>query len=156
MITIVAANETDISTESAKPRALGRLGPPTITATPATATAIASHVRRPTRSPTSIPKTAASTGARPCRKSTFATEVWFSAAMNEPDETAISAAIARPARPIARKEATTRPALGRPTMKTPIPSIANRARPASCVPRLTVSSRWNSPAVDHAIAASAT
>ena len=41
-------------------------------------------------------------------------------------------------------------------MKTPIPSIANSARPASCVPRLTVSSRWKSPAVDQAIAASAT
>ena len=75
MITIVAANETDISSESPKPRALGRLGPPTITATPITATAIAIHVRRSTRSPITMPKTAASTGARPCRKSTFATDV---------------------------------------------------------------------------------
>jgi hypothetical protein len=41
--------------------------------------------------------------------STFATVVWFSATMNEPEETAIKAAIASPLRPIARKAPTTRP-----------------------------------------------
>ncbi len=75
--------------------------------------------------------------------------------MNDPDETAISAAMARPGRPIARKAMSERPR-SVAAMKTPIPSIANSARPASCVPRLTVSSRWKSPAVDQAIAASAT
>ena len=75
--------------------------------------------------------------------------------MNAPDEAAISAATARPARPLARNEAMTRPRSVNAT-KTPIPSIANSARPASCVARSTVSSRWKRPAVDHAIAASAT
>ena len=35
-------------------------------------------------------------------KRTFATDAWFSAMMNEPDEIAISAATASPARPTAR------------------------------------------------------
>ena len=42
-------------------------------------------------------------------KSTFATVVWLSATMNAPDETAISAAIARPAPPIARNARSTAP-----------------------------------------------
>ena len=75
MITITPANEIDMNSESENPARLGRLGPPTITATPAIATAIATQVRRETRSPSASPKTAASTGESPWRKSTFATDV---------------------------------------------------------------------------------
>ena len=109
MITSVPANDTVIRIDSPKPSACGRPGPPTISATPPIATAIASHVRRLTGSPTSIPKTAARTGASACMKRMFATEAWFNATMNEPDETAINAATASPARPTAWKARNTAP-----------------------------------------------
>ena len=65
----------DITSDSVRPTALGRPGPPTIRATPASATAIATHVRRATRSPIIVPKAAAMIGASACMNSTFATEV---------------------------------------------------------------------------------
>ena len=49
MITSVPANDDVISTDSPRPSALGRPGPPTISATPPSAIVIASHVRRDTR-----------------------------------------------------------------------------------------------------------
>ena len=45
-------------------------------------------------------------------KRTFATDVWFSATMNEPDEIAINAATASPARPDGVERAQHRAALG--------------------------------------------
>src|SRR2546430_13623045 len=50
-------------------------GPPTISATPRTATAIAIQVRRATGSPSGVPNPAARIGAIACTNSTFATEV---------------------------------------------------------------------------------
>ena len=73
-ITSVPANDTVIRIDSPKPSACGRPGPPTISATPPIATAIATQVRRLTGSPTSIPNTAASTGASACMKRMFATD----------------------------------------------------------------------------------
>jgi hypothetical protein len=101
VITIVAANETVITSESARPPALGRVGPPTITPTPVSAIAIESQVRRITGSPTSIPSAAARSGASASMKRMFATLEWLSATMKVPDEIAISPAIASPPRPIA-------------------------------------------------------
>ena len=75
--------------------------------------------------------------------------------MNAPEETAISEAITSPLRPIARKPCTTAPRSAIAT-KANSPSTAKNARPASCVPIPTESSRWRRPAVDHATAASAT
>ena len=109
VITSVPANDDVISTESPRPSALGRPGPPTINATPPRAIVIASHVRRDTASPSSIPSTAARSGASACMKRMFATDAWFSAIRNEPDEIAINAAIARPPRPIARNARTSAP-----------------------------------------------
>ena len=83
-----------------------------MSATPASAIAIASQVRRETGSPNSIPSAAARSGASACMKRMLATEAWFSATMNEPDEIAISAATTRPPRPTARNARATRAALG--------------------------------------------
>ena len=74
MITSVPANDTDMRSDSVNPSVLGRPGPPTISETPASATAIASQVRRATRSPIIVPSIAAMIGASACMKSTFATE----------------------------------------------------------------------------------
>ena len=109
MITISPANDTDITIDRPKPSAFGLPGPPTIRATPRTATAIATHVRRATGSPSAVPNAAARIGAIACMKSTFATEEWFSAVMKEPEEIAISAAIASPPRPVARNASTSAP-----------------------------------------------
>ena len=88
-------------------------------------------------------------------KRMFATDAWFSAIRNEPDEIAISAAIARPPRPIARNARATAPRSAI-AMYASRPTTAKSARPASCVGTPTESSRWRIPAVDQAIAASAT
>jgi hypothetical protein len=74
-----------------------------MTATPATATAIAIHVRRAIGSPISVPSAAARIGARACMKSTFATDAWFRATRNDAEESASRATTATPPRPIARK-----------------------------------------------------
>jgi hypothetical protein len=62
-----------------------------------------------TCSPTSVPSAAANTGPIARTKSTFATDVWFSAMMNVPDDTAVIAAKAMPARPMTRNAPTTWP-----------------------------------------------
>ena len=77
-MTSVAANEVAISSESPGPSQLAPLGPPTITATPASATLIASHVWRD-RLAEQRPSAAAMTGASACTKRMFATGAWFSA-----------------------------------------------------------------------------
>ncbi len=59
--------------ESAWPSQLAAPGPPTITATPVSATTIASHVRRETGSPSMVPSAAAMIGASAWKKRTFAT-----------------------------------------------------------------------------------
>ena len=69
----------------AGPSALAPPGPPTMIATPASATPIAIHVRRDTRSPSIVPSAAAMIGASACMKSTFATGAWFSAMKNDAD-----------------------------------------------------------------------
>ena len=86
---------------------------------------------------------------------TRATLEWLSAAMKLPDATATHTATATPARPTDRNAASTRP---RSTTATYASSAtpANAARPATCVAVSSVSWRWSTPAVDHAIAASAT
>ena len=102
VMTSVAANETDTTRDSPWPRRLGRPGPPTMTATPATAIAIAIHVRRLTGSPRNNPIAAARMGASAWKNSTFATDAWFSATRNEPEASATRTATAMPPRPIAR------------------------------------------------------
>ena len=88
-------------------------------------------------------------------KSTFATFAWLSATINMPDAVAVVAATARPATPIARKAATGWAWLTNAT-KTASARAAKNARPASWVAVSTESSRWTTPAVDHAIAARTT
>src|SRR5712692_6348222 len=154
-MTSVAANEAVMRSDRAIPGRLGWPGPPTISPTPARATTMASQVRRETGSPNTVPSTAARIGASACMKRTLATDEWFSATMNEPEEIAISAAIASPPRPTDRNARSTAPCSATATYASS-PSTAKRARPASCVPTPTDSSRCKIPAVDHATAASAT
>jgi hypothetical protein len=126
-----------------------------MTATPATAIPIASHVLRATGSPRNDPIAAARIGASAWKKSTFATEAWFSATRNEPEESASRTTIAIPPRPVARNACASPPRSDSVTQASS-PIAANTARPATCVAVETDSSRWNRPADDHATAASAT
>jgi hypothetical protein len=80
-----------------------------MTATPATAIAIATQVRRLTGSPRNDPIAAARIGASAWKKRTFATDAWFSATRNEPEDNASNTTIATPPRPIARNARTTPP-----------------------------------------------
>ena len=89
MITSASAKANAIRSASASPAASPPPGAPSISATPPSAIAIASMLRRPTGSPSSTrASTAASTGEIAWMKSTRATVVWFSAAMNAPDAVA--------------------------------------------------------------------
>ena len=85
------------------PERSGRVGAPAMTAKPATATPIAAQVLGRTGSPTTRPSSAATSGTSAWMTRTFATEVSLSAVMNDADEAAMSAAIASPGRPMARK-----------------------------------------------------
>src|SRR5581483_8767031 len=103
-ITIIPANDAETKKESAWPTALAWPGPPAITATPPTAIAIATQVRRETGSPSTVPSAAAKIGASACQKRTFATDAWFSATKNAADEAAAHTARPRPPKPIARND----------------------------------------------------
>ena len=95
---------------SPSPSQLGRSGPPTIATTPTIASAIATSVRRVTRSRRATNASpAARIGASACMTSTLATVVWFRAVMNDPEEIAINEAIPSPLRPIWRKPRKRRP-----------------------------------------------
>ena len=98
------------------------------------------------------PSSAAIIGAAACMKRTFATVVWFSASRKVPDEIARNTVIARPDRPIVRNAASV-PRRSMATTSANSAIAANVARPATCVAGLASSSRWASPAVDHATAA---
>ena len=73
-------------------------------------------------------------------KSTFATVVWLSATMNVPDATAVHAATAISARPIALNARTPPPCPEKATNANS-PNTANSARPATWVAVPTDSSR---------------
>ena len=101
------------------------------------------------------PQSAASTGAMARMKSTRATVVWLSAAMNPPEAPAMHAARPTPASPVDRYAARTRPRSATAT-KSPSATRANSARPATWVAVSSESWRCSTPAVDQAIAARAT
>src|SRR3954447_20628188 len=156
LITIETANASAISSDSPSPSRLPPPGPPTMSATPATATAIATPVRALTGSRSAIhASSAASTGAIAWMNSTCATVVWWSATMNDPDAVATHAANAIPARPTERLASTTRPCSLIATHSSSA-TPANAARTATWVAALTDSPRCRTPALDHARAASAT
>jgi drug/metabolite transporter (DMT)-like permease len=152
--TIVAANVSMVISENTVPASPGRVGAPAITAKPATATPIAAQVRGRTGSPARRPSSAAASGTSAWMTRTLATEVSCSAVTNEPDETAISAAIDNPGRPVARKARTSWPRSATAT-NTRTATKANAARPASCEARFRCSWRCRIPASDHISAASA-
>lgn len=137
-ITIVAENVSVVMTEKTVPESPGRVGAPAMTATPAAATPIAAQVRARTGSPTSRPSSADTNGTSAWMMRTFATDVSLSAVMNAPDEIAMSTAIARPDRPIARKARISRPCSAA-AMNTSSARNANIARPASWEGRLMCS-----------------
>ena len=136
--TIVAANVSMVISENTVPASPGRVGAPAITAKPATATPIAAQVRGRTGSPARRPSSAAASGTSAWMTRTLATEVSCSAVTNEPDETAISAAIASPGRPVARKARTSWPRSAT-TTNARTATKANAARPASCEARFRCS-----------------
>jgi hypothetical protein len=74
VITSVAAKEADMRSERACPTAPAPPGPPTMIATPPSATPMAIQVRRATGSPSIVPSAAAMIGASACMKRTFATD----------------------------------------------------------------------------------
>ncbi len=150
------AKASAVRSDSASPVRLPPPGAPTMSVTPARATTMAIALRRLTGSPRNTrPSSAASTGAMARKNRTRATEVWLSAAMNPPDATAMQAATATPASPIERHAAITRPRSATATNAASA-TKANTARPATCVAVSIESPRCSTPAVDHAIAASAT
>ena len=153
VITIATANASVIANDAPMPKSPPVSGPPTMKATPSTATPIATAERRVIDSPSaSHASSAAAIGATACMNRTFATVAWLSATMNVPDATAVQPATASPAMPIERNASTGRPRLVT-TTNAASATRANRARPATCVAVSTVSSRWSTPAVDHATAA---
>ncbi len=156
VITTASAKDSVITTERASPRPCAPPGPPTIRPTPASATTIATAVRRETCSlnPTQA-ISAAAIGERACMNRTLATVVWLRATMNVLDATAVSAATASSARPIVRKARSVSPRSVKATKRNRA-IAAKSARPATCVAAPTESSRCSTPAVDHATAASAT
>ena len=156
MITRLSANASVMPTASASPVALPPPGAPSISATPPSAIAIASAVRRPIASPRKThPSSAASTGDAAMMNSTRATDVWLSAAMKPAEAAAMQTATPSPATPIERHAARKRPRSATAT-KSSSAIAANTARPATWVAMSTDSWRCITPAVDHAIAASAT
>ena len=156
VITTASAKARVISTESPTPSPKLAPGPPTIRPTPPSAMTIATAVLFDTDSCSAAhPISAAAIGATACMKSTFATVVWLSATMNDPDATAVQTATTSSARPISVNDATT-PRPPENATKAKSASVANTARPATCVAVLTVSSRCRTPALDQASAASAT
>ena len=156
VITIATANAKDISSETPSPITSALPGVPNMMATPASAITIAAHVRPVTASrSTTQPSNAASTGEIAWVNSTWATLVWLRAMMKLPEAIAVHTPTPTPAMPIERNAPTTLPRSVRHRNPSSA-SSAKPARPASCVAVLTSSSRWNRPAVDQAMAASAT
>ena len=110
VITTASAKASVITTDSARPRPCAPPGPPTMRPTPPSATSIATAVRRETGSRSASQAiTAAAIGDTACMKRTFATVVWLSATMNDPEAIAVQTATARPARPIEVNARTTLP-----------------------------------------------
>ena len=152
---MLTANAMVITSETPKPRYSPPPGPPSMIPTPHSATSIAPHARRLIGSPSVIRASrAAAMGDAAWRKSTFATLVWLSATMKEPDAMPVEAAKARPAHPIVRNARHASPRMETNT-KAARATVAKTARPASCVAVDRVSSRCNTPAVDHATVARA-
>ncbi len=156
VITIISAKANAAVKASPSPARLPSPGAPSISATPASASAIATTVRRVMGSPSMTRASrAASTGATARMNSTRATLVWLSAAMKHDEAIATHSATAMPGSPTERNASTTLP---RSTTATYTSSArpAKAARPMTCVLVSSVSWRWRTPAVDHATAASAT
>ena len=156
VITTLRANASVISTERPSPSPCEPPGPPTIRPTPASATTIATPVRRDTASCSAAQAiSAAAIGETACMNRTFATVVWLSATMKHDDATAVATATAIPAHPIEVNARTTPPRSENETNASSA-STAKNARPATCVAVPTDSSRCRTPALDQASAASAT
>ena len=154
VITTPSANANIMTTESTRPSPCAPPGPPTMRPTPTNATAIATTVRREIDSRSATQAiSAAAIGDAACMKSTLATVVWLSATMKQPEARAVRAATASEAARIDVKAVTTCPRSMTAT-KARSASAAKTARPAIWVAVLTSSSRWSTPAVDHASAAS--
>ena len=156
VITTITAKASAVTNASASPFRLPSPGAPSISAIPPIASASVHTVRREIGSPSvTRASSAASTGETARMNSTRATLVWLSATMKPAEATATQTATATPASPTERNAPQTRPRSTTAT-KASSAAAANAARPKTCVGVSSVSWRCMTPAVDHAIAASAT
>ena len=110
VMTIITANASAATNERPSPARLPSPGAPSISATPASASAIARTVRRVIGSPSvTRASSAANTGATARMNRTRATLVWLSAAMKLADAVATHSATATPATPTDLNACSTRP-----------------------------------------------